>query len=262
MTLRVNRTRSSRDSYLARLLDCGIAAHPGHVAPDSVIIERPVGVERLPGFQEGVVSVQDEAPQLAAGLMQLEPGMRVLDVCAAPGGKTVHLIETCPDLAAVVALDVSADRAALIRDNLNRCGATAEVVIADAGDHSGWWNNEAFDRILLDAPCSATGVVRRHPDIKLLRQPDDIAQAATQQRRILRSVWNTLRVGGRLLYATCSILREENELNIEWFLQHQSDAREVALPQISNQAVARGVQILPGDRGMDGFYYACLTKTG
>lgn len=262
LVLRVNRRQATREAYLAELLEAGISAHPGLIAPDAVIVEQALAVERLPGFAAGRVSVQDEAPQLAAGLMDVQAEQRVLDVCAAPGGKTVHLLETCPGLAEVVALDVSAERAGLIRGNLARSGCQARVVIADAEAEPLWWDGRPFDRILLDAPCTATGVIRRHPDIKLLRKPGDIAQAAARQRRLLQRVWPTLRVGGRLLYATCSVLREENEVNIGWFLQQQNGASELPLTAISDRRVAHGAQILPGDRGMDGFYYACLTKTG
>jgi 16S rRNA (cytosine967-C5)-methyltransferase len=261
MTLRVNRRRTTRDDYLSQLRESGISAQPGNVTRDSIMVDRPLSVDRLPGFSEGMVSVQDEAPQLAAELLQLQPGQYVLDVCAAPGGKTVHLLEACPGLKQVVALDISPERAALIRENLTRCGVEARIITADAAIDSTWWDGQPFDRILLDAPCTATGVVRRHPDIKLLRKPEDIAQSAAQQRRILQSVWTTLRAGGRLLYATCSVLREENEHNVDWFLRHQPDAREAPLPELGHTATTHGRQLLPGDRGMDGFFYACLTKS-
>ena len=260
MTLRVDRRQATREAYLAELRETGIAAHPGLVSRDAIIIERPLPVERLPGFGEGRVSVQDEAPQLAAALMELAEGQRVLDVCAAPGGKTVHLLESCPDLAEVVALDISAERAALIRENLDRSRCAARVVVADAETAPTWWDGRPFDRILLDAPCTATGVIRRHPDIKLLRRPDDVAQAVIRQRRILQRVWPLLRGGGRLLYATCSVLREENEQNIAAFLRIQANAREIPLPGFGQRDITHGTQILPGDQGMDGFYYACLAK--
>jgi 16S rRNA (cytosine967-C5)-methyltransferase len=262
MTLRVDRRQTTRESYLAELRAAGISAHPGLAAPDALIVERPVPVDRLPGFAEGRVSVQDEAPQLAAELLDLQVGQRVLDVCAAPGGKTMHMLEACPGLAELVALDISAERAALIRENLDRGRSHAHIIVADAEADPAWWDGRAFDRILLDAPCTATGVIRRHPDIKLLRQPEDIAQASARQYRILQRIWPTLGTGGRLLYATCSVLREENEGNVARFLREHSDAREIPLPQLSDCAVAHGTQALPGDRGMDGFYYAALTKTG
>jgi 16S rRNA (cytosine967-C5)-methyltransferase len=262
MTLRADRRQTTREAYCEALRSAEIAGNPGLAAPDAVILERPVPVERLPGFAEGQVSVQDEAPQLVAGLMDLQPGQRVLDVCAAPGGKTVHMLESCPDLAEVVALDVSSERAALIRENLARSRCEARVVVADAEAEPTWWDGKVCDRILIDAPCTATGVIRRHPDIKLLRKPEDVAQAAARQRRILHRVWPLLAGGGRMLYATCSVLREENEQNIAAFLQERPDAREIPLSGLSDHPVAHGAQILPGDRGMDGFYYACLLKIG
>ncbi|WP_139556820.1 16S rRNA (cytosine(967)-C(5))-methyltransferase RsmB [Methylotetracoccus oryzae] len=262
MTLRADRRLTTREDYCEALRSAEIGCEAGLAAPDAIILERPVPVERLPGFADGRVSVQDEAPQLVAGLMDLQPGQRVLDVCAAPGGKTVHMLETCPGLAEVVALDVSAERATLIRENLSRSRCEARVVVADAETKPAWWDGQAFDRILLDAPCTATGVIRRHPDIKLLRKPDDVAQAAARQRRILQRVWPMLTVGGRLLYATCSVLREENEQNVAAFLQEHTDVRELPLSGLSDRPVIHGAQILPGDRGMDGFYYACLLKLG
>jgi 16S rRNA (cytosine967-C5)-methyltransferase len=260
MTLRVNRLRTARDSYLAILQQQHISAQCGQVSEDAVLIAKPVVVEDLPGFSEGLISVQDEAPQLAAGLLGARAGERVLDVCAAPGGKTTHLLEACPKLHELVALEISPERANRIRSNLTRTGLQATVLVGDATVISSWWDAVPFDRILLDAPCSATGVVRRHPDIKLLRKATDIAALAAQQRAILRAVWPTLKVGGRLLYITCSVLREENEQIIAWFLNAQPDAREVPIQAMWGRPLAHGRQILTGEGGMDGFFYACLTK--
>lgn len=260
MTVRVNRLQSTRDAYLATLENQNIPARSGKFSKDAVIVDKPMAVEDLPGFSEGLVSIQDEAPQLAAGLLGAYAGDRVLDVCAAPGGKTTHILEACPTLQDLVALDISPERANLIRSNLDRSHLHANVLVGDAAVTSSWWDGVQFDRILLDVPCSATGVVRRHPDIKLLRKPEDIARLGAQQRAILKAVWHALKSDGLLLYATCSVLREENEQIIAWFLRTQPDARELPIQAIWGRPVSHGRQILPGDDGMDGFFYACLTK--
>lgn len=259
MTLRVNQQQGSTQAYLAELLAVGISADSVAAVPSALMLHKAVGVEQLPRFAAGGVSVQDAAAQLAATLLACESGMRVLDACAAPGGKTAHLLETTPDLQ-LLALDSSASRLQRVHENLQRLQLTAQVVAADAGDLAAWWNGQAFDRILLDAPCSATGVIRRHPDIKVLRRDADIANLQQEQARLLQALWQTLKPGGLLLYATCSILPDENNLQVAQFLQRQTDAVLLPLSEGWGRTVSIGRQVLPGDAGMDGFYYALLQK--
>ena len=260
MGLRVNLGQGGRDAYLESLREAGIPAQACLFAESGIILEDPVPVERLPGFGAGRVSVQDESAQLAAGLLDLQAGQRVLDVCAAPGGKTLHILESQPGLAEVVALDIAPDRLAKINANLARVGLAARVMAGDAADPSAWWDGKPFDRILLDAPCSATGVIRRHPDIKLLRHAEDILPLSVKQRRILESIWPLLAEGGLLLYATCSILKEENEKLVAGFLHAHPDAREVPIDAAWGRPCLAGRQIVSGENGMDGFYYARLSK--
>ncbi len=261
MGLRINQRQGGREDYLGILGQAGIVAHPCLFAPFGVTLENPVAVERLPGFRDGRVSVQDEAAQLAADLLDLKAGQRVLDVCAAPGGKTLHILESRPGgFAEVVALDIAPERLRKISENLARAGLEASVLCGDAANPKGWWDGKPFDRILLDAPCSATGVVRRHPDIKLLRQPEDIAKLKAVQRRILDSMWPLLAEGGLLVYATCSILKEENEQQVANFLRRHPDAREEPIEAGWGRPGVVGRQILSGEQGMDGFYYACMAK--
>jgi len=261
MVLRVNRRRIERDAYLRRLSEAGIAAEPLAVAEDALLLAEPMAVERLPGFADGLVSVQDAAAQLAAPLLTVPPKARVLDACAAPGGKTCHLLERYPDIAELVALDVDPARLRRVRDNLDRLGLTATVVTGDAGSPADWWDGRPFDRILLDAPCSGTGVIRRHPDIKWLRRPEDLDSLGQAQRRLLEAVWPLLARGGKLVYSTCSILPQENEDVLADFLARHPDARaEPIAAQGWGESLAVGRQILTGDHGMDGFYYGCLSK--
>ena len=214
----------------------------------------------LPGFAEGWISVQDEAAQLAADLLDLAPGQRVLDACCAPGGKTCHILEVEPKLAGVVAVDLEAKRLVRVRENLERLGLSAELIAADGRDTATWWDGKPFQRILLDAPCSATGVIRRHPDIKLTRQPDDIAALATLQGELLDAMWPTLEVGGILLYATCSTLPTENTEVIEAFLARTPGARELDIAGQFGIKQPHGRQLLAQEGGHDGFYYAKLIK--
>ncbi len=198
MILRVNRRHHSRDAYLKLLADATVAAQPCNYSRDGIVLAQACDVRNLPGFAEGWISVQDEAAQLAAELLELAPGQRLLDACCAPGGKTCHILEAEPRLAGVVALDLEAKRLVRVRENLERLGLAAELIAADGRDTATWWDGKPFQRILLDAPCSATGVIRRHPDIKLTRQPDDIAALAVLQGELLDALWMTLEVGGIL----------------------------------------------------------------
>ncbi len=258
MTLRVNQARSSRATYRQRLADAGIEAHESDWAPAGLTLDAPVSVERLPGFADGEVSVQDAAAQLAAPLLAPLGGCRVLDACAAPGGKTGHLAELEPPPATIVAVESDVGRSERMRQGLARLGVTAEIVIADVAATADWWDGRPFERILLDVPCSGTGVIRRHPDIKLLRRAGDIDALAQTQARLLDAVWPLLAPGGMLLYTTCSILRRENEHQVAAFLCRQSGARACAPAAPWGRVTGGGRQILPGEYGMDGFFYACL----
>ncbi len=260
MILRVNRRHHSRDAYLQLLVEAGIEAQPCTFSQDGIVLAAACDVRNLPGFAEGWISVQDEAAQLAADLLDLAPGQRVLDACCAPGGKTCHILEVEPKLAGVVAVDLEAKRLVRVRENLERLGLSAELIAADGRDTATWWDGKPFQRILLDAPCSATGVIRRHPDIKLTRQPDDIAALATLQGELLDAMWPTLEVGGSLLYATGSSLPTENTEVIEAFLARTPGARELDIAGQFGIKQPHGRQLLAQEGGHDGFYYAKLIK--
>jgi 16S rRNA (cytosine967-C5)-methyltransferase len=250
--LRVNRNRASVADYAARVtteLGIGTSLLPG--VPDALKLETAVPVQRLPGFAEGLVSVQDAASQLAAPLLAPKPGMRVLDACAAPGGKTTHLLECAGGDLDLTALDISAERLAQVDSNLQRLGHRATLVVGDAADPASWWDGQPFDRILVDAPCTATGVIRRHPDIKLLRRAADVPGFTSRQRLLLKRLWPLLRPGGTLLYATCSLLRAENQELVAGFLA-------AGVARLLPETPAPGLQLLPGDRDTDGFYYALM----
>ena len=257
-TIRVNQTQFSTEHYQALLADVGIESTRVEEVPSALVISQPVPVSSLPHFAEGAASVQDAAAQLAAQLLTPQAGELILDACAAPGGKTGHLLESAPDLK-VLALDSSAKRLEQVSANLKRLKLTAEIKAADAGDLISWWNGQHFDRILLDAPCSATGVIRRHPDIKYLRKDTDIAALQLEQGRLLTALWCTLKVGGVMLYVTCSLLPQENQEQIQAFLATTPDAHLEPLPlKLGIGKIDR--QLLPGYQGMDGFYYALLRK--
>jgi 16S rRNA (cytosine967-C5)-methyltransferase len=253
MTLRVNRRRGSVAGYFARLEDAGIEARQtGDPAFTSALtLQRPMPVAELPGFFAGLVSVQDLGAQLAAPLLGAADGERVLDACAAPGGKTGHLLEL-HDLD-LVALDSDAGRLNRVKENLDRLGLTATLVAGDAADTVSWWDGLPFDRILLDAPCTASGVVRRHPDGKWLKRPEDLQQLVRQQQRLMDALWPLLKPAGTMLYATCSLFREEDADQVAAFLTRHADARSEPVPE------TRAGQLLPGPE-IDGFFYARLLK--
>jgi 16S rRNA (cytosine967-C5)-methyltransferase len=261
LTLRVNQLRQTGDACLAQLAEHGLPAHGNPACPSAITLDQPVPIETIPGFRQGELSVQDAAAQFAAEVLQIRPGQRVLDVCAAPGGKTAHILESCPEVGEVVAVDISAERLQRVQDNLDRIGLRAQLLAGDATHPEAWWNGQPFDRILVDAPCSATGVIRRHPDIKLLRQPEDIPELAQTQQRILDAIWPLLAPGGVLVYATCSVLRQENEAVVGQFLREHADAAEAPIIADWGRLAEHGRQILPGEHNMDGFFYARLLKS-
>ncbi len=250
MTLRVNRRRLTPEQYLAKLAERGIKAE--RVGAQAVMLERPLPIEALPGFSAGEVSVQDAGAQLAAPLLEAAPGMRVLDACAAPGGKTGHILELAD--CALTALDSDPARLQRVRDNLARLGFSARVICGDCASPATWSDGAMFERILLDAPCTASGVVKRHPDIKWLRRDSDIAQLAATQGRMLDALWQLLATGGKLLYATCSVFPQENAKTIDSFLARTRDAGRAPLAGLEDG------QLLP-DARHDGFFYALLEKS-
>jgi 16S rRNA (cytosine967-C5)-methyltransferase len=264
--LRVNRARGTIEERRVALEGAGFRVESHPFAPDALRIEPAKEVRSLPGFAEGLLSVQDAAAQLAVELLDAQPGERVLDACAAPGGKTCHLLERTGGTVEVTALDVSAARLQRLRENLDRLGLEARLVTGDLSDPKSWWDGRPFDRILLDVPCSATGVIRRHPDIKLLRRDKDIPVLARRQRDLLESAWGQLKPGGTLLYASCSVLAEENERVVAGFLARHPEAEDRTAERTSAwparlAGAGPGYPILPGELEMDGFYFACLRKS-
>jgi len=258
LMLRVNRQHIERAALLAQFQATGYEASLHPWLPDALVLPHSADITRMPGFENGAFAVQDGAAQVAADLADLKHGMRVLDACAAPGGKACHLLERARiDL---TALEVDAKRGERIRQNLMRLRLDAKIVIGDAGAPAGWWKRQPFDRILIDAPCSATGVLRRRPDVRLHRRESDIAAMHEQQRRILLALWPLLAPGGRLIYITCSVLRAENEVIVGDLLAQQGDARVVPFTLPVGHAAKVGWQILPGDGDLDGMYYAVLEK--
>ncbi|MDR6842081.1 16S rRNA (cytosine(967)-C(5))-methyltransferase RsmB [Pseudoxanthomonas sacheonensis] len=257
--LRVNRSKGTRDEYASRLQEADIVSSIDPNLSDALRIDLPVAVSALPGFAEGDASVQDGSAQQVADALPLGPGAHVLDACAAPGGKAAHLLERDPSLR-LLALDVDQRRLNRVRETLTRIGAQAEFRVADASDTQTWWNGEPFDAVLLDAPCSATGIVRRQPDVLLHRRPEDLSSLVALQARLLDGVWKTVKSGGVLLYATCSILKDENEHQLSRFVARTADAQPEALDARYGHAAGHGRQRLPGEQGMDGFFYALLRK--
>ena len=262
MTLRVNRGQASRDDYISSLKGHGIAAKAGCLSKHAIQLAVPIDVWDLPEFSAGRVSVQDEAAQMAALLLQAGAGERVLDACAAPGGKTCHILELQPELAELVAMDIDELRLQKVSENLQRLNLKATLITGDAASPPAALEPASFDRILVDAPCSASGVIRRHPDVKLLRRESDIAPLADQQLCILRGLWPLLKTGGTLLYATCSILDEENSQVIQRFLTEEGDAALSGTEMAGSESVTSGRQLLPSSGGTDGLFYATLKKAG
>jgi 16S rRNA (cytosine967-C5)-methyltransferase len=265
MWLRVNSRLGTTEEYLAKLTAAGIAAHAEPRVPYAVALEAPCDVHALPGFADGFVSVQDLGAQCVAFPLDLSPGLHVLDACAAPGGKTALMAEREPNLASLVAVDVDPQRLTRVQANLARGNLSAEVIANDAGAPEAWWNGVPFDRILLDAPCSALGVIRRHPDIRLRKSPAEIDKLPLLQARLLTAAWRMLAVGGRLVYATCTVTRSENRDLVTSFLEGTPDANIVPAENWPGwpgfgEADGCGRQILPGEAGADGFYYAALIK--
>jgi 16S rRNA (cytosine967-C5)-methyltransferase len=259
MVLRVNQTKTTTTDYLALLAEQGITGNSVAFCPTAILLAKPVAVETLPNFLEGWVSVQDTAAQLAASLLNLQAGQRVLDMCAAPGGKAAHILETEPSVT-LSAIDIDATRMQRVRDNCQRLQLSPSLIVADAAQPETWWDGQRFDRILLDAPCSGLGVIRRHADIKLLRRPEDITVLQVIQQQLLTVAWSLLAKGGIVLYATCSVLKQENEQQIQQFLANHDDAIELPIVADWGITTTHGRQILTGMSGMDGFYYARLFK--
>lgn len=267
MSLRINAQfyanddsgKSLQDIYLEKLAAKEMDAKASLISPYGIILSKACPVQSLPDFIEGGVSVQDEAAQLSCNLLDLQPKLNVLDACAAPGGKTCAMLEKEPSLS-LLALDSDSTRADKIQENLSRLNLAAEIKVAQAEQLEDWWNGEAFDRILLDAPCSATGVIRRHPDIKLLRQEGDIKQLAELQLQLLTSLWQTLKPGGLLLYATCSIFPQENNRIVERFLKQTEDAELIPINSSWGLDTGFGTQLLPVKHSHDGFFYARIKR--
>lgn len=261
MWLRVNQKLNSSENYQKLLSKAEIEINSVDSFSQAIELKYPTDVSKLPGFEQGWVSIQDGAAQQAARLLDCQSGDVVLDCCAAPGGKTCHILEKTPDIASMTAIDVEESRLVRVHENLSRLGLEANVITADAANSKTWWQGQYFDRILLDAPCSGTGVIRRHPDIKWLRKASDIDALVTLQQQILKETWSLLKPGGTLLYATCSILPQENNEQIEHFIDNNDDAKLLQMDcskSINNKTI--GWQILPDEKNMDGFYYAKLLK--
>lgn len=262
MCLRVNTMQTSRDEYLVTLEQNGIAADADQYSDDGIILKQAAAVSTLPGFETGACSVQDTAAQLAADLLSASQGMSVLDACAAPGGKTAHVLERADNRLAMDALDISERRCEQLYSTLSRLQLNANVIVADASKKPNWDTpQDGYDRILIDAPCSGLGVIRRHPDIKHHRRESDIETLQAVQATLLDNLWKLLKPSGRLLYMTCSILPAENETQIRRFVTHQNDAMLIEIPHPNALKLEHGVQTLPGVHGMDGFYYCLLEKS-
>ena len=258
MTLRAARRAGGRAARLEAFRRSGLEAFPHPVAPDAIVLLRPTGVDTVPGFPDGAVSVQDAAAQLAVPLLALEPGLRVLDACAAPGGKTAQILDEEPHLRELVAVDVDPERLARAERTLARTGGEATLVAADASAPAEWWDGAAFDRVLIDAPCSGSGVIRRHPDVKLHRRATDLDALDARQSALLEAAWSMLAPSGRLVYATCSVLLQEGARQMARFLERHDDAEPIEIRW--GRACGPGRQILPGEADMDGFFHASISK--
>ncbi|MEP7083375.1 MAG: 16S rRNA (cytosine(967)-C(5))-methyltransferase RsmB [Betaproteobacteria bacterium] len=262
LTLRVNRRKSLREGEMRTFAAAGIACRP--IGVDGIVVEDPRNVSALPGFSEGKVSVQDYGAQLAAPFLAVKDGMRVLDACAAPGGKTTHILEQAK--CELIALDRDNQRLGRIRDNMARLGLSAVAHVADAAILDSWWDGRTFERVLVDVPCTASGVIRRHPDGKWLRRPTDAAQFALQQRRLLNALWSVLKPGGLLLYTTCSVFEQENEKPVRELMARHPDVLRRALPWPAGLKTSGEGQLLPAggaaEDNHDGFFYALLEKRG
>lgn len=260
LSLRINSQLMRRDDYLRKSWNIKSTMSMIPETESGIVMDPPVPVEDIPGFSTGLVSVQDGAAQLAAKLLLLAPNQRVLDACAAPGGKLTHILETEPNLSACISVEKDKQRILSIKENLTRLKLQATCICDDVSQTKDWWDGQRFDRILLDAPCSASGVIRRHPDIKLLRHPSDIKLLAETQYHLLEALWPLLKPKGLLVYATCSIFPAENAQVLERFLSAHADAVEEKIQASWGVPCQIGRQILPGMHNMDGFYYACLRK--
>lgn len=260
LSIRVNLSRISRADYLDLLAKANIDGHALPHAPGAVRVTNPQPIAKLPGFHIGLISAQDQAAQLAAELVEPNPGERILDACAAPGGKACHCLEKTGGNLHLTAIDNDPARLDLVTQNLQRQQYQAELICADAADPEAWWDSVSFDKVLLDAPCSASGVIRRQPDIKLHRTAQDLTNLAALQFKILGGVWQTLRPDGCLIYVTCSIFECENDAVIEKFVRHCNDCEVDKIDSNWGRATSYGRQILPGDDDMDGFYFARLRK--
>jgi 16S rRNA (cytosine967-C5)-methyltransferase len=258
--LRLNNSRVKRDAYLEEISQQNFSAVSHQHAVDALNLKPAVPVQKIPGFMEGRVSVQDPAAQLAADFIDPAAGDRILDACSAPGGKACHLLERQADIS-LLALDKDPERLKMIRENLDRLGLDCQLKAADAAKPESWWDGKLFDKILLDAPCSTTGVIRRHPDIKSLRDASQVKKAEQAQHGLLEALWPLLNTGGMLVYATCSILKSENSEQIHGFLSRHADASIVGPSKMPEPDAFQGQQILPGEDGMDGFYYALIRKS-
>lgn len=260
MSLRVNLSRISRPELLNQLSAKQITAHACQHSDSCIMLQTALPVDELPGFAGGLVSVQDSAAQLAAKLLNVEAGHNVLDACSAPGGKSAHILETYPELGQLTAIDIDTERLEKIKENFQRLNLTAKLLAGNAATPQTWWDGNKFDRILLDVPCSALGVIRRHPDIKLLRKPQDIEKLQVLQQQILEAVWPLLKPSGVIVYATCSVLKAENELQMQTFFDQHSDVDELPIHDTWGFKRPIGRQILSGTDNMDGFYYARIYK--
>ena len=262
--LRVNAAQNKTEAYKALLDEQCLSSSLHDLAPQALKLEQGVDVTGLPGFAQGAVSVQDAGAQFAAVLLDVQKGQRVLDLCAAPGGKTCHVLELEPEIKSMTAVELEEKRMSRVKENLSRLNLEAELIVADASEDS-WWDGKQFDCIMVDAPCSSTGVIRRHPDIKVLRWEEDIKSLADIQQKILQQAWQMLAPGGKLLYVTCSVLRQENEAQIANLLATQNNVVELDLIEEGSSewgvACKHGRQLLPGEHDTDGFYFCALSKS-